>query len=76
MSSPALAHKVGKRVCEILGISSNLVFNVEIRMNVNELVTVTIQRLISQSEASAIAEELEQYTLVQKLDVPNVTDDF
>lgn len=65
MGDAARSNDFGKKVLAVLGIDSDRVKSVNIRMDAGDLVTVEVSRFVSFNEASEIVELLESYKAVR-----------
>lgn len=59
-------NQVGKKVCEILGISPKNVKKIEVNIAVNEVVYAVVTRHVEVDELNKIMEEVSESVIVEK----------
>ena len=66
MMARLLGNKVGKDVCEALGLDADGVFKIEVKMEVGGIWTVEVGRFLLSEEEKKLEKILERYSLVPK----------
>ena len=63
---PITGQKLGKELCEVLGIDPSFVRSISIEANCNKVAELTIVRMVSSGEMQQMKSALEKYTLKGK----------
>ncbi len=63
---PVTGLDLGKQLCDIFGLTGQLVYDIKIEAPVQDMATVTIRKHISDDELASVVGVLAKYDLVER----------